>query len=107
MKWLKNFLKKIMLQNLSDRLFWDVDPTLLDWDRDIQLIITRVFERGTLEEVRAVIRKYGWTKIVSAAKNIKSLNILAANFIARMSGTPITEFQCYNTRQLREQHWVY
>jgi hypothetical protein len=104
---LKNFLKKIMLQNLSDRLFWDVDPTLLDWDRDIQLIITRVFERGTLEEVRAVIRKYGWTKIVAAAKKIRSMDLLAVNFLAQISDTPITEFLCYNTRQLNQQHWIY
>jgi len=96
-----------MLENLSNRLFWDVDPAVLDWDKDIHLIIVRVFERGTLDEVRTLIKKYGWSKIAESAKNIRSLDIMAANFIAKISDTPITDFRCYNTRQLSSQHWVY
>lgn len=96
-----------MLENLSDRLFWDVDPSLLDWDRDIQLIITRVFERGTLQEVRSVIKKYGWVEIAATAKKIRSLDMMAANFIATLSNTPLAEFQCYTNRPLSQQHWIY
>ena len=96
-----------MLENISPRLFWDVNPDLLDWEKDMPLIITRVAERGTLEEWRTIVRKYGMDKIVAVAKEVRSMDLLAVNFIAQISGTPITEFRCYNTRQLSQRHWIY
>jgi hypothetical protein len=96
-----------MLRNLSDRLFWDVDPESLDWEKDISLIITRVLERGTLKEWRTIEKKYGLNKIVSVAKEIRSMDLLAINFLAQISGTPLTEFRCYNSRQSTRGHWIY
>jgi hypothetical protein len=78
----------------------------LDWEKDIQLIVLRVVERGTIEEWKTIMRKYVLTNIVAKAKKIRSMDALAANFLAQISDTPITEFQCYNTRQLNQQHWV-
>jgi hypothetical protein len=96
-----------MLENLSNRLFWDVDAKSLDWEKDISLIITRVLERGTLEEWRTIEQKYGLNKIVSIAKEIRSMDLLAINFLAQISGTPITEFRCYNSKQSAPAHWIY
>jgi hypothetical protein len=96
-----------MLENLSNRLFWDVDPSSLDWERDMPLIVIRVVERGTLEEWRTIMRKYGLSNIVATAKKVRSMDALAANFLAQISDTPISEFQCYTTRQLNQQHWIY
>lgn len=96
-----------MLKNLSERLFWDVDPQSLDWEKDISLIVSRVVERGTLEEWRTIEQRYGLNKIVDVAKEIRSMDILAINFLAQISGTPITEFRCYNTKQLNQEHWIY
>ena len=96
-----------MLENLSNRLFWDVDPSLLDWESDMPLIITRVVERVTVAEWKTIVHKYGLTKIVATAKKVKSMDALAANFLAQISDTPISEFQCYTTRQLSQQHWVF
>ncbi|RPA66577.1 hypothetical protein EF405_20035 [Cyclobacteriaceae bacterium YHN15] len=96
-----------MLDNLSDRLFWDVDPKSLDWEKDITLIISRVLERGSLQEWRTIEQKYGLNKIVSVAKEIRSLDILAINFLAQISDTPLTEFRCSNTKQLNQKHWTY
>ena len=96
-----------MLENLSDRLFWDVNPTSLDWEKDIALIVTRVLERGTLEEWRTLVQKYGLNQIVDVAKEIRSMDLLAINFLAQISGTPITEFRCYNSIQSNPPHWIY
>jgi hypothetical protein len=96
-----------MLENLSDRLFWDLDTNALDWEKDISLIITRVLERGTLEEWKTIERKYGLNKIVGVAKEIRSMDLLAINFLAQISGTPITEFRCYNSKQSTPVHWIY
>ena len=92
-----------MLHNLSKRLFWDVNPDLLDWEKDRALIILRVVERGTLEEWRAIVKQYSLDKIVAEAKLFRSMDIIAANFVAQISNTPITEFRCYTTRQLSSQ----
>ena len=96
-----------MLENLSKRLFWDTNSDQLDWDKDSPLIITRVVERGTLEEWRVIVRKYGLDKIISIAKEIRSMDLLAVNFLSQISGTSLTEFRCYNTIQSSRQHWIY
>lgn len=106
MKGLKYLKKYKMLENLSNRLFWDVDPSSLDWEKDIQLIILRVVERGTIEEWRTIMCKYGLNKIVAKAKKIRSMDLMAVNFLAQISDTPITEFQCYNSKHLSLNHWV-
>ena len=95
-----------MLENLSTRLFWDVNPDQLDWEKDMPLIITRVAERGTLEEWRAIVRRYGMVKIIAVAKEVRSMDLLAVNFLAQISGTPITEFRCYNSKQLSQRDWI-
>jgi hypothetical protein len=71
------------------------------------LIITRVAERGTLEEWRAIVRRYGLDKIIAVAKEVRSMELLAVNFLAQISGTPIAEFRCDNTIQLSRRHWIY
>ncbi len=96
-----------MLENLSDRLFWDTNPNMLDWDKDMPLIIERVVQRGTLEEWRVIVKKYGLKKIITLAKELRSMDLLSVNFLAQISGTPITEFRCYNTRPLNQSHWIY
>lgn len=44
-------------------LFWNVDPSKLDVTRDAGLILSRVLERGRLEDVRWAIRTYGLPRI--------------------------------------------
>ena len=84
-----------------------MDPNSLDWHKDMPLIITRVVERGTVAEWKTILDKYGLNKIVDTAKKIMYMDLMAVNFLAQISDTPITEFLCYNTRQLNQQHWIY
>jgi hypothetical protein len=95
-----------MLESLSNRLFWYVDPSSLDWERDMPLISTRVVERGTVAEWKTILHQYGLNKIIATAKKIRSMDLMVVNFLAQISDTPITEFQCYNSKQLNQQHWV-
>jgi hypothetical protein len=95
-----------MLNKLSNRLFWDVNPQSLDLEKDIALIISRVVERGTLEEWKVIVEAYGLSRIVEVAKEIRSLDIMAANFLAQISDTPINQFKCYNFKQSSQVHWI-
>jgi hypothetical protein len=44
-------------------LFWNVDFETLDVGRDVDLILTRVLERGRLTDVRWAIHRYGLDRI--------------------------------------------
>ncbi|MFT6827266.1 MAG: hypothetical protein ACI9Z3_000689 [Roseivirga sp.] len=46
---------KIFKMQLSDYLFWDVDKATISFEEHKGFIIPRVFMRGTLEDVRAVL----------------------------------------------------
>ena len=44
-------------------LFWNVDVDALDLDRDADLVLARVLERGRLEDVGWLMRTYGLERI--------------------------------------------
>ncbi len=44
-------------------IFWDVDPELVDLERDVDGVLARVLERGRLEDVRWVMETYGLPRI--------------------------------------------
>jgi hypothetical protein len=44
-------------------IFWEVDPSDIDLERDANYVIARIVEHGTLSELRWVVRKYGLERI--------------------------------------------
>jgi hypothetical protein len=91
---------------LPPHLFWDVNPENLEWEKNHQLIIERVLERGTLDQWKTIVSVYGLEKIVDTVKKMRSLDPVSLHFIAAISGSPLTEFRCYNTRYLAGGHWI-
>lgn len=51
-------------------LFWDTDFETLDWQRNSEWIIQRVFEYGNENEIEETIRFYGKTKITNTLLSI-------------------------------------
>jgi len=49
---------------LSRRAFWDIRLEELDFDRYAKFTIIRVFERGSTNDVREIIRYYGRARII-------------------------------------------
>ena len=54
------------LEILRKALFWDTDVSRIDWERQANAVIERVFERGNEEEREEITRFYGKAKIQSA-----------------------------------------
>ena len=54
-----------------ETLFWDTDFGTLDWQRNSEWIIKRVFEYGNQNEIDETIRYYGKNLIVNVLENIK------------------------------------
>ena len=92
---------------LPTHLFWDVNPDNLEWEKNHQLIIERVLERGTLDQWKTIVSVYGLKKIVETVKKMRSLDPVSLHFIAAISHSPLNEFRCYNTRSLTQGHWIY
>ena len=89
--------KDILL--LSDRSFWDVDINKLDYEKQADSIIVRVFDRGNWEDILEVSAYYGNKKIIEALMNAAYLMEKTIVFTSNLFNIPPSSFACYNTRQ--------
>lgn len=54
------------LSVLRKALFWDTDISKIDWEKQYQAVIQRVFERGNDQEKEEMLRFYGDKKVKAA-----------------------------------------
>ena len=52
-------------------MFWDTDFESLDWQRNSEWIIQRVFEYGNENEIKETIQYYGKRRITKVLDSIK------------------------------------
>lgn len=60
------------LSILRKSLFWDTDINQIDWDKQYQAVIDRIFERGNEDEKKEISRFYGQQKINTALHSKKT-----------------------------------
>ena len=89
----------------SQHLFWDVDRSRLDMEKNRDYIIKRVLEYGLINDWRLLQEYYGLDKIAEVSKSFRELDKKALSFISVLSKTPIEKFRCYNSQQSIPQHW--
>jgi plasmid maintenance system antidote protein VapI len=65
------------LSKLRKALFWDTDINRIDWQKQSNAVIQRVFERGNDEEKKEIIGFYGDRKVKAA---LKTENIATKEF---------------------------
>ena len=69
--------KRISEQLIPDRskyrkaLFWDTDFESIDWQRNSEWIIQRVFDYGNEAEIKETIRFYGKKKVIGVHRSVK------------------------------------
>lgn len=95
---------KHMKESLRPELFWDVDVNKLDLDIHAGFIITRIMERGTREEARAIWNFYGKEKIKYYLTAARFLSPKTISFFATIFKISRTEFQSSST-QNRVSTW--
>ena len=54
------------LSKIRPIIFWDTDMASIDWNKNKQVIINRIFERGNEQEITEIIRFYGENMVLSA-----------------------------------------
>jgi len=96
---------KIKISDFSEHLFWDVDKTELNIDKDYKFIIKKVLNYGLLSDFILVKKQYGLTLIADVAITVRELDRKTMSFISLITNTPFSKFICYNTKQLTQKHW--
>jgi hypothetical protein len=89
------------LPKLSPSLFWDYNINVLDPTIDRNLILERVFTRGTESDEREVFNYYGKDVIKDAVLKIKYLDKKTLNYLSIILDISKEQFRCYK-RSLSE-----
>lgn len=84
---------------LSKRAFWDADMLKLDYEKQADAIIVRVFERGSWEDILEVVAYYGDDKVKVALLNAPYLMEKTMLFTSNLYKIPLSSFKCFTTRQ--------
>lgn len=82
---------------LPQYAFWDVNREKLDFSQDRNFIISRMFERGKLEDVLSVIVIYGKEEAGKVLQNNKYLNRQGLFLAHSLLGLPLEDFKSYAT----------
>lgn len=90
-----NDLKNNLL--LPGYAFWDVKRENLDFTRDKQFIVSRMFERGNLEDVLSLVAFYGVKEAGNVLKSNKYLNRQGLFLAHSLLGLPLQDFKAYGT----------
>ncbi len=104
-----NKLKKTLshLNNLSAHLFWDVNPDILNFEKNKKLIIQRVLNYGLFNDWQIIVKQYGISEIAKTAVSLRELDKKSAAFISLLSKIPQDQFQCFSSKQSTPQHLIF
>lgn len=80
---------------LPQYAFWDVNRENLEFSRDKDFIISRMFERGKLDDVLSVIVIYGESEAGKVLQNNKYLNRQGLFLAHALLGLPLQDFKSY------------
>ena len=79
---------------MSGSAFWDIDLGKLDFDRYAEFTITRVFERGTAEDINQILDYYGKPRAIDTLKWATSLTPRAIALGRKILGISPDQFAC-------------
>jgi hypothetical protein len=85
------------MPTLPGYAFWDVKRENLDFLRDKGFIISRMFERGSLDDVLSVIGYYGKDDTGKTLQTNKYLNRQGLFLAHALLGLPLEDFKASGT----------
>jgi len=98
---------KPILEQLNKTYFWDVDLQRLDEIKSKRLIIERVMNFGTLQEIKLIKRYYEKKEVIKIICDLNYIDPKTLNFFSLLFNIPKSNFKCYTRKQLNHQHWTY
>ncbi|MBS1682222.1 MAG: hypothetical protein JST48_10965 [Bacteroidetes bacterium] len=79
---------------LSGSAFWDIDLSKLDFERYSDFTITRVFERGTAQDIHEILDYYGKPRATDTLKRAASLSPRAIALGRKILGISPDQLAC-------------
>jgi hypothetical protein len=86
--------------DLSPELFWDCRQEKHEWKDHAMFIIKRVLDYGQERDWLIIKAVYGLDTIANIAIQIPDLTEISANYLATVTDTPLSKFECYRRGQL-------
>lgn len=76
------------------KLFWDVNFLDLDEDLDKNCIISRLLDKGDIEELQWLFRTYSEDKVIKVLKSSRNISNRSAIFWAQLLDVDQKEVKC-------------
>ena len=92
---------------LSRQSFWDADMSALDEEEDSLFIIGKVFNFGTWEDAKTIIRYYGRERLKKEVVQLADMKKETVSFLCLLLNLDKADFKCYLQRQSHPGPWNY
>jgi hypothetical protein len=96
-----------ILAKLSKHLFWDYNIGTLDPNIDRNLILERVFSRGTENDEKEVFGYYGKNIIKETVLDVKYLDKKTLNYLSIVFDISKENFRCYKKTLLESPYGIF
>lgn len=70
-----------------------------------RLVIERIFNLGTVDEINRVVEYYGKVRVIEVLTNLNYIDPKTFNYIKKVFQIPAKKFRCHTTKRLKNQHW--
>lgn len=84
---------------LSKFAFWDIDLSRMDFAKYADFAIIRVFERGTMDDIKQIIGYYGEQRVIRSLTTATTLLPRAVKLGELLFGLSRNQFACSSTSQ--------
>ena len=81
--------------NISKNLFWDVNEKEIDLDKYVCFVVSRVIEKGNIQDIKLILEHYGEHKVKKELPKTRYLGNHALSFYCALFELNKTDFRCY------------
>jgi len=92
---------------LSAHLFWDVDKTAVEWEKNAPFLIGRVLEYGLMADWEMIQKQYGLAFIKEKVVELRTIDDVTLAFLCLIFDLQPADFRCYKLKQLGHNFWNY
>jgi hypothetical protein len=96
------------IPNLHPKFFWEFRFDEIDWEGASKMVIGRIVERGSQNEIDEIVRFYGREKVIRTIRDeIYFLpNYAIEDAIKFFPELKKEEMYCYLNRKDKPYHWI-
>lgn len=104
---MKRYLYTMKIPELSNKAFWDVRFSEIDFEKNALHVMEKVFNFGTWDDQIALMKFYGLERIKKEIINASYLRKPVIGFLCIILDLQRTDFRCYRNMQSHQLPWVY